>query len=235
MNLLMVTALLLQDKSGEDTFQKMEEMFGGAKSLIIKFRAEVDDAEETPKSAIRVEGTLMMKEGNKVRLSMKVRRGNEEVEQSLISNGTRMRIVTPSASEEKETPKNLRTFFNEAMSRYGISRAFSEMQSLGAKQQDPKSAERPSKLRGKFVGRDGREDCLGMLGYTIELSQSAKATSARVLTYYVRDSLRLVLRRLSLMDSQSLAAQGQIEEIYDEFTLNAEIPDEKFKLPEEKK
>src|SRR5947209_16334894 len=65
MTFLTALALFLQDKTAEETFKKIEEKIGQAKSLRVKFNSEEEISERRKGPS----GILLLKSGNRARLT----------------------------------------------------------------------------------------------------------------------------------------------------------------------
>src|SRR6476620_4302343 len=66
MNLLLAAVLLMQDKTAEDSFNKIEEQILRSKTLRVEFILSTEDGGKKRASP----GSLLLKEGNKVHFSM---------------------------------------------------------------------------------------------------------------------------------------------------------------------
>jgi hypothetical protein len=66
MNLLLAAVLLTQDKTAEETFKKIEETILKATTVSIKFKLEAIVKKKGIEMAQTVEGTVHLKEGNRL-------------------------------------------------------------------------------------------------------------------------------------------------------------------------
>src|SRR6185295_19771102 len=109
MNFLVALVLLLQEKTAEETFKKIEETITKSKTVRVKFEVTRKTGEET----VEASGTLLLKEGNKARQELLVvYPGNIIVKQIIVSDGTNVRYTNAVgedafALEKKKAPDHL--------------------------------------------------------------------------------------------------------------------------------
>jgi outer membrane lipoprotein-sorting protein len=236
MNLLLAVALLLQDKTAEETFKKLEETIEKAKTVTIKFKWERKPTKKQPTPSA-ASGSIFWKEGNKASVSVKFYEGQDpqlRQEWSLVSDGTQMKASgVLEMAAKSATPKDLVSGLAKILVRGGIYH-FDSIMLLAC-----------SGNKGKE--KLSMEDCVGAV-QVMRLKAGEDDKAAKTLGYslvsidpdheirlwYDPASYRL-LRRTYATNPFALDPEFRLTETYEEFSLNADIPDEKFKLPEEKK
>ncbi len=228
MNLLLAAALLMQDKTAEETFKKIEESILKAKTLTVKYRMLYKNAGDTA-------GFLILAQGNKVFSRDAWFETNGHVMVSGCSCDGKQIAARNNAYSEWETHQTAPDLGEEVrieLARDGIWGAvthplFIVRNGFGAEDGKVKKSLVTSDFRSEpGEGKDAS------LSYSI--AETHLNHSGRIRLWYDPRTLALIKRELRMRfggsDHDDLFA-----EIYDEFTLNANIPDEKFKLPEEKK
>jgi outer membrane lipoprotein-sorting protein len=227
MNLLLVAVMLLQDKDAEDTFKKIEEKIGQAKSIRIKFSSE----EETSERRKGPSGVLLLQSGNKAKLtenpstrseSWSVSDGKhvQSSRHGLYDEGITGPVPNGIAPVSKDLEKNLRVLVSRAGCVLGgfTSIAF----------QANMNSESREWLRVSRFKLGENDDKAKTLFYRLEVGQKARPVDVRI--WFDPESFKLLKRKIVYeVDGGN---QVTIMETYDEFTFDAEIPDEMFKLPE---
>jgi outer membrane lipoprotein-sorting protein len=220
----------MQDKTAEETFKNIEETIHKAKTVSITFRAEAVLKKRGIEITRVMEGTVHFKEGNKANIFAVTKVQGREEDYSSISDGKRVRRRAGNeGAETMETPSDFVERFETAFSHAGIYYGFLLTQRPSAteakKAQDVKKFFDISDFKH---GEDG-----GSLSYTLRFPESDPGLVASCVLRYDPKTLKLLGRKLTLKRRD--VDEGVITDTYSDFTLNADIPDEKFKLPEEKK
>jgi outer membrane lipoprotein-sorting protein len=184
-----------------------------------RFAEELDAAKSTI--------SLLLKDDNKVRVELTMRMGGRERRGNIISDGSKLRIRFDSG-DTQETPAATRVLWNRMLVRTGLMvGTFLFQDSVGnGKTVDPKDF-----LPVSDVKKGDDDGTAKTLTFTVTLGGN---DTAEVRLWYDPITFR-IQKRTVLAKSKGKPDQGSISETYEDFTLNAEIPDEKFKLPEEKK
>lgn len=217
MSVMLAAALLMQSPTAEGTFKKIEDGILKAKTLSIKY------SWERFRNGTRLESlraSLLLKEGNKGRIESKT----QESVTTVTSDGKNLRVVTDGkVTVERATPEAFREDLCLGLSRAGAT-TFHMLVGI-------KGAEKASPFRAyctvdtfKF-GSPGEET--GTLTYQVHVAGDTDVYEGEI-TYNAKD-LRLVKRQLKLSSKGTVTLWS---EKYDEFTLNGDIPDDTFKLPE---
>jgi outer membrane lipoprotein-sorting protein len=237
MELLLAAVLLLhnptrdclQDKSAEETFKDIEENIAKAKTVSLTFKAEVVLKKRGVESIQTMEGTAHFKEGNKANLFAVSKAQGREEDYSAISDGSRLRRRAGKAdAETMNAPEGFVERFEMAFARAGMSLAFFMTQrpstADGEKGQDVKKAIDISDFKH---GEDNSS-----LSYKLRFPETEPDLVASCVLRYDPKTLRLLGRKTTI--KRNGVDAGVFTDTYDEFILNADIPDEKFKLPAEK-
>ena len=234
MNLIVGLALLLQDTAAEDVHKRIEETLRKAKTVTLAWTWEV---RPWASKVWEGSGTLLLKKGDKANLSLKFENPAGKHQLRLVSDGSAMKYTYEPSNQmslkivHEATPKNI-------MDDLGIVRfgPFEGLKYSGMMKIYP---------RGGELDRFARES-LKLTAF--KLGEDDKG--ARILTYgimsYQQDQSEVKLwydpqshqplKRLIRHEFWPVGgANGKTQtESIEQFTLDAEIPDEKFALPEEK-
>lgn len=236
MELLFIAAILvqdrtrdlLQDKTAEETFKKIEEKIGQAKSLRIKFHSD----EEMSQRRKGPSGVLLLQSGNRARYT---ENPSTRSETWSVSDGKRVQSSRRSglydegitgpvpngiAPASKELKKNLEVLVSRAgCTLWGIaSIAFQANMKCDFSQWIRVSRFKPGEQDGEAK----------TISYLLEIGQ--KPRPFNVTLWFDPESFKLLKRKI--VYEVDGGKQVTITESYDEFTFDAEIPDEMFKLPE---
>lgn len=226
MNLMLACVLLLQDKSAEDTLKAIEESIGKAKTVGLKFKVEVTPKGEGEDKKSDAEGSVLVKEGNKVLIAMKGRQAGKEMEVLVVSDGSKLRIAFRDQGEPKDTPQNFKDWVSVSIARVGGAGTFGMVGLLGGGDKRP-----PPDLRELLqlseVAHGENDGNARTLTYRVTYADANQTFDVRL--WYEPKSLKLLKRTLAV---KSRASQTDVVETYDDYVLGADIPDEKFKLGE---
>ena len=240
MNFLVACALLLQDKTAEETFRKIEETILNSKTVSVKFQFVIDV--KRAETALRIEGpgTMLLKDGQKLRLTFKYPEGSGDKEYDQRVDGEK------GAREEHGKWKQFEVPFPKGMEHN------SRLMLIRGGILGPTSSSLPwfvyalaenlDKAWQVSEVKQGADD-----GKTKTLTyrlQFGEETPTEVRLWYDADSFKPMKRTYRFKvesDKGSLklnlfcaSGEGTFTEAYEELVLNADIPDEKFKLPAEK-
>jgi|SRR6185295_7213184 len=230
MNALLIAVLLLQDKVADEAFKKAEESLEKAKTLQV-----VIARTETGKPHL----SLKLKEGNKFLLQFETGMGIMD-KASVISDGSEMLISTPlrTKATRRKTPPSLDGAAKAALFRGGsdglktLAEGLVWKADLSDKGFDFKTIFRVSELARTDPG-----DSTQNFHFTLTKRESWRDPDlwesdwVGVRLHVKSDGSQLLDRAENAVGKSAWRAS----ETYKEFILNADIPDETFKLPEEKK
>lgn len=227
MNLLLAAVLLLQDKTAEETFKKIETQIETAKTVSLKFKIEVSGKPEHDGT-----GTILFKGGNKSFIEIKG--GGWDL--TGISDGVKTYSCwggfTPTVTEAN---KNQKRNISITFARLGIIQSMTLEFFLGVRITMGDQGKKPveddfRKLFEVFDIKAGEDDKESKtLTYKVKVPDDRVSADAKV--WYDPKTFMLSKLTASVNISKSISV---VTETYEEFTLNADIPDERFKLPEKK-
>src|SRR2546425_6554209 len=94
MCLFLSFSLLVQEKSAEETFKQIEEMILGAKTMSLRFKCDlVTSAKSGQKDESVFSGLLILKEGDKLNLTVKSLLSDQEKTRNVLSDGHQWRTI----------------------------------------------------------------------------------------------------------------------------------------------
>jgi outer membrane lipoprotein-sorting protein len=220
MYLIAALALLLQDKTAEETFKKIEESIEKAKTLSITFSVGgMATAKEGQNGLFQASGVMLLKEGGRFNCVVKRRLEERELENSIVCDGTKVSHKRDqSAAEVIEVPKVYRGAASTLVARVGTMMG-GLFQGTGGPDEDVKKTLALKDLR---VGED--DGGAKTLLYTVSLGPAT--LDCRL--WYEPKTLKLLKRTMKIRKGESV--EGSLTESYVEYIVNADIPDEKFKL-----
>lgn len=228
MNLLLAAALLLQDKTAEETFKRIEEPILKAKSISLDFKLLGEEGAHKWGGG----GTLLLKEGNKVRFEWVVLAPSMVI--IMTSDGEHVLRTPERRRTLHNAPQTLGLAYNASFCRLGVGAGGT----LAMDYVDPKDGGIPNipellKISDLKQGED--DGALKTLTWTVTISSSfmpAVSKPVPVKLWYDPKTFKPVKRTLTNV-------KGDVEvnwmETYENVTYDEPIPDEKFKLPEVKK
>ena len=217
MSVMLAAVLLMQAPTAEGTFKKIEDGILKAKTLSIKY------SWERFRNGTRMESlraSLLLKEGNKGRIEYQ----SPESATTVISDGKNLRVATNGkVTVERATPESFREDLCLGISRAGATTYHLLVGIKGAEKASPFRAY--CTVDAFKLGSPGEET--GSLTYQAHVTGDTDIYEGEM-TYNSKD-LRLLKRQLKLSSKGTVTLWS---EKYDEFTLNADIADDTFKLPE---
>jgi len=210
MIVMIAVAALLQQETAEETFKRLEQSVLQAKSLSIKCRLDLAQGDQKATAT----GVLLLKETNRMKVSAVGAFGDPWA----VSDGKKLTVDPRQGladGAEFKSPKDLNAFMATAMLRKG----FVDLPMLPRRIQiyglDLKERLKLSDF--KFGEKDGD---LQTLTYVLQEGSG----KVEITIWYDPKSLALKKRTWSFPSQKAAIAES-----YEEFTLNGEIPDEKFK------
>jgi len=234
MNLLLAALLCLQDDAAEEAFRKIEETLQKAKTVSLDWRCAVAKKQAENAELLHVGGSILLKDPDRAFLLTDFNPRDPALKLIEVSDGIQLRqrqgLLDPKV---QPAPKALRPALEYAFTRLGVYY--------------------PSVVTGSFLwARTPSRDALDGYARLAEVSQlkmGEKVREGQILSYKVKAATRnssrpprevdvrllynpvtwLPIKRILTVDSGE--PSYSIAEVYDSFILNAEIPDEKFKLP----
>lgn len=210
MILMIAVAALLQQETAEEAFKRLEESVLKAKSLSIKCRMDLAMGSQTATAT----GVLLLKGTNKMKITAVGAFGDPWA----VSDGKKLTVDARQAlsdGAEFASPKNLNADMATVMLRTGFVDLPLRPRRIQIYGYDPKERLKVSDFQ--FGGKDGD---LQTLTYVLQEGNG----KAEIKLWYDPKSLALKKRSSSVPDKKA-----SVTETYEEFTLNGDIPDEKFK------
>jgi outer membrane lipoprotein-sorting protein len=205
---LIALLALLQQETAEELFKRIEQSLEQAKSVRVIGRLDIGQ------NAPAADTLVLLKDDNKAKVSMTTPQANAW----FVSDGKKITVDDRQAAldgKSWDTPKDLNVRVTAALLRRGVldlSPLAARIRTYGT---DPKQKIQVSDF--KLGGKDGD---LQTLTFVLQEGNAR----ADVKLWMDPRSLALKKRTLSLANSKIV-----VTETYDEFTLNGDIPDEKFK------
>jgi outer membrane lipoprotein-sorting protein len=231
MNLLLAATLLMQDKAAEETWKKIEDTVLAAQTVRIKFQWDPEMKEGALKGKdAYASGVLLIKQGNLVSLRTDVKVEDRTIEVEIQSDGSSLyRKLDAFEAHRDPVPPSIGRGLLVSSIRTGIPMSVSF-----------------SRLGNSKVGTEDLEKYLAHPVSVSDLREATDDKGAKTLTYKIKvrpgrtssikvwyDPKSFLLQKRTIRDEDR--DSGTITETFEEIVLNADIPDEKFKLPEEKK
>jgi len=230
MNLILIAALLVQDKVALDEFKKAEETLEKAKTLQV-----VIVRTETSKPHL----SLKLKEGNKVLLQFETGMGIMD-KARVLSDGSGMLIwnQTRRKATRRKTPPSLEAAAKAALFRGGSDGLKTLVEGLERKaDESDKGFDFKTIFQVSELARTDPGDSTHNFHFTLTkrepwLDPTVWESDWVGVRLHGKSDGSQLLDRVENADGKS---HWRASETYKEFILNADIPDETFKLPEEKK
>jgi len=229
MNLLVTAILLLQDKSAEETFKRIQEKILTAKSLSVTFNASGGKDAGTP----FMSGSIQMKGGDKWRLEFDFKDKDNPAHFLQVSNGAQVRSNTNGwFSEDEPTPRDANRENAVYLTHGGYLQTLSVVFALGDSSDAPKSLS----LQKSFVAADfqteASEEGLSVLSYSVSfvLEKKPPLEKSKIRLYYDSKTLQPAKRTVQMRGEEEIFTES-----YREWSIGNDIPEERFKLPEKKK
>ena len=229
---LLVSALLgLQEQSAEDTLRQIEETVAKARTFSVVVEAQ-SRSPRTVRSVASgrksetVHATLLLKEGDKVNLSVLTRNGpTRRTELSIISDGQKGRF--PPGKELEDTPEGLNSFLAAVVTRAGLVQSRRMLTRVFETPGLPTMADLKSQLKLSNLKHEGDDGPAKILSYTLTLGSDNSPATIRL--WYDPKSFRLFKRTVKIREKQGIRS---ITETYNSVIINRDIGDDQFTPPE---
>lgn len=234
MNLAMITALLFQAETDE-VLKKLELALKSARTLHVKFSAEGIQGLDK-KGPFSAEGSVFLREGNRIAFEGKMRSFDKRLSFLLISDGSEVVTRIDQAGAVKgKSPSQLGDDFIRLMVRVGPTRGFQTMQFAAS--QPTYSAERLQEVDAWSAFEAGRDGVLSTVSFKKATELEGVKHTGFAKLWFDATNGRLVKRSVERRTEGGKWGPSALNytETITEFILNADVPDEKFKLPEGKK
>jgi outer membrane lipoprotein-sorting protein len=213
--------LLAQDKKAEETFTAIERQIREAKAIQVKFKVTGRLKRGEEDQTFDLSGSLMMKEGNRLRASLRSRVGNEVETLEFVSDGKRYRAGKIDAAE---TPKHLKSNLSVALSRLGILLGY-----VAAAEEQTTGADVESDWKEHYPVRDWKTGEPEPGAHSLRYTLTYEKDPVEVRLSYDPESRHPLKRTLK---AKSASIEMDVEETYQELDLNPSLADDLFKVPE---
>ncbi|HKS17380.1 MAG TPA: hypothetical protein VJU16_08715 [Planctomycetota bacterium] len=141
--------LLFAQDSAEATFQKIEAAFAKADSIKVTVKCKAVWSRQGIEMKGEIEGTLLIKGENKVRISMTVKEGEEPPQElAFVSDGAKMRGPGTAAAE---VHKDLRKSLLTVLPKLGVAQTMQTAMTIGAGRPGEKAP-----VASKFAVKESR-------------------------------------------------------------------------------
>jgi hypothetical protein len=212
-------------------FQKIEDTLTQARTVRIKFKLESVTHGPRIENKSSHEGVLLLKKGNKVHLSGDNRSNLLNLTYTMISNGKRMQLRSSALNEphELETPENLAAAVCRFASRAGPSCVFMTVTSKEANLEDMMDVIKVGEFKELPAEGTTRK-----ISYRLMI-ENPMAIKIRGTLSYEAGTLRPLQRSLKITFGEDNGGEATSTELYQDYVLDAEIPDETFAIPDGKK
>ncbi len=238
MNLLLASVLLLQDQSAEETFKKIEDTFEKAKTISVQIKIDASESPEGRFVKTVSSGSLLIKNARKLRLDLKGQTtlGTRRVDSvTHIQCDGKDRLHAVHLGEEFTVAKTLKSGFAPILCRSGVGIGFPTLLSASYGP-DRKETRSDLDLTKEFQVSEFRmgqsTGSTAQLSYTLTVASPEDSQKFSVKLWYDPKSLMLQRREAKTLAEKDPAT---FVETYEDLKLDADILDEKFKLPKEKK
>jgi outer membrane lipoprotein-sorting protein len=235
MTLLLAALLLVQDKTAQEAFNRIEETIEKAKTVSVKFTTEIkraDAPKADPTDAV-ASGTILLKEGNKAYVNFTM--GDLGLEKGLLLISDGAKVVGKAATLEGkgiDPPSDMKRQLGSAVARYPqVPLALSLWRVMIIP--PARGGETDLSKIVTLSDFESSEDDGKAKTLKYKLMFKGKNNSLQAKLWY--DPISYAILKRTFVSGDGKADGNVITETYEEFILDVDIPDEKFKLPEEKK
>lgn len=221
--LLAALLALLQDPAAEETWRKLEESIVKAKTVTVRFRVEGTGAQEAPDRDLRANGTMTLKEGGKMRLEITMTTGGRERKSVLIGDGKNLSLAVDGA-ETRSVPAAKGT---EGLAPLLLARLGAMMSSFMPVGAGAPEGSLSIEVSGVKAGED--DGAAKTLQFVTTNKVREKVMSATDTRLWWDPKTRLPIKRVLTLRKGD-AVQGTLTETYEKFELDADVPDETFRV-----
>ena len=222
----------LPQESPDETLRKIEEAIERAGTVRVRFMVSVHSPEQH-KSV----GFLLLKKGGKVHGMVKRLNGKNEGDVIVVSDGSRLAYKYGEEWTAEELPKTFYGGVTATLARLGASQAANIGAGWYHVVWHPDGCKETLEVSDIQAGKpDGDAPTIS---YTVQVKGVNYDSRDYVRLWYEPATLKPIKR--SFKTVASLRANGGVRkeggeytEIYEEYTLDAEIPDDRFRIPIEK-
>jgi hypothetical protein len=222
--MLLMMALLLQDKLVEDNLSKIDQQMAAAKSLSVEVRVDIRIQFADHEEKTTLSGKLLLRDSGKARVDLVRVRDNQESSTTIISNGTTITDTREEETREIPTPKDYnKNFILAALGPTGVTKAYTTTFNAS----EPADYDVRKKFTVSKIRAEPDEGELKSLSYTLAFGEHASL----VRIWYSPTQLRPLKRELVWKTPNATVTST---EVYQKYVVDAEITDDKFELPAKK-
>jgi general secretion pathway protein G len=234
MNLLLAALLLMQERTAEETFRKIEEIILEAKTVVVVFSTDAIHISGQNKIGFACSGSLLLKEDRRVRAEMtrsgssggndsrQIQSDGEEF-YALLGQDATMRPAHDTGSTRVQFSRRMKIGFAR-LGAFQILGGPACSTVLYSPNEFPEVDLRDRFRVSEFKEEAAEKDAKGIT-YTVILP---RRTETCEMTLWYDPATFVPIRRTQIMRWRG--GDFTLTEKYSGFTLNADIPDEKFKL-----
>ncbi len=230
MNVLIAAVLLLQDKGAEEALKKIEEQIVRSKTLRVGFSLSIPENEKKSIGS----GSLLIKEGNKVRFEMETGEGEQKEVLKGGNNGTLWWGVWGPLGRSDEVIPTLSLAFRMAFARVSVTMAGSFCIECPLRR-DVTTLDISTMLAISDLKPGDDDGTMKTLSYQVRVNEAflvGAPDPVRVKTWYDPKTFKPVKRQVTRKRADM---EVVVLETYTGLTFEEAIPDEKFALPKEDK
>lgn len=206
-----------------DALSKIEAAALGAKTFQLCYAAETRATREDREYVWNFEGTVLLKEGNRVLLDVKTTVDNRSASRTLVSDGKTFRSRSENdAWRTVDAPEGFRTGLTTGLLRQGGQLWFNRVPRL---QDLDKELGAPT-----FPAEPPTEpDAAGVRSIRYDLNIGKEYKPLRITLWFDAKTLRLTKRVTTYDDRPTW--QAVTTETYSTYVLDGDLPDERFMVP----
>jgi outer membrane lipoprotein-sorting protein len=230
MNMVLAAVLLLQDKDAEEALKKIEEQILRSKTVRMEFSLSTgaDDKKNIGS------GSLLIKEGNKVRFEMETGEGEQKTVLKGGSNGTLWWGVWGPLGRSDEVVPTLSLAFRMAFARVSVTMAGSFCIECPIRK-DVTTLDISTMLAISDLKAGDVDGTMKTLSYQVQVNDAfleGARDPVRVKAWYDPKTFKPVKRQVTRKRADK---EVVVLETYTGLAFDEEIPDGKFALPKEDK
>lgn len=223
MSIVVAALLLLQEKTAEETFRVLEEVFEKAKTVSVRIVGEWSSTEEEKEITRHFHGRILLKEGNRASYLWRIKSEMRTEGSDFVSDG---RKLGSRPETTIDTPKNLNRNLTYVLSRSGFG---SGLFMLGGFLKEGKPERFDFQKSFKVSDFSFGDDAEGSKSLKFDL-KCEDWEVGQVTVWYDPKTFKMVRRRIA---HRGTGRETTVEN-FEEFLVNSELSDEKFKLSDPK-
>ncbi len=225
MRIAVIAAIFLAPQSAEETLSKIEDALAGARTISVTFRFSGEPKPGEMGNRGAGEGTVLLKEGGKVNLSLRGTDGQKRREFSVVSDGQKLRIKLVGKARDEAAPGRFKDAMAVAVARLGPGVAMFYTDLIGP--DNPKEMPDFKKVLPVSDVKPGADEKEGRsIRYRVKYEDDGQVFDIRL--WYDPQTFRPLKRVVEVAGSTGASV---VAETYEGVAFDAEIPDERFRIP----